>query len=211
MLEYALRQRSGITLNMLICLSLYAVRVGRLHGLISGDEGSDSGRMYAAYTHTQELLHHICTYLPRRPAISCCIDSRGVPSKSVRMPKAKKHRPIVGFKTKPVHSDIAAHQQPTKRHKKQSQPQSAVAGPPQVQKAVNKNWRCSSIIDQQASEAVGRLLHAAATKSSGATIKSLTLAPHIVHKKPTFAVTCETLKRECSPQAHSTCCRKHGS
>jgi putative methyltransferase len=55
-------------------------------------------------------------------------------------------------------------------------------------------WKCTSIIDQQSAEAVSRLLDAAEHRTSGATIKSLTLAPHIVHKKPTFAVTCETLK-----------------
>lgn len=55
-------------------------------------------------------------------------------------------------------------------------------------------WKCSSIIDQQSAEAVAKLLTAAETRTSGATIKSLTLAPHVVHKKPTFAVTCETLK-----------------
>eukprot|EP00775_Hariotina_reticulata_P011098 gene11098-11252_t len=55
-------------------------------------------------------------------------------------------------------------------------------------------WRCASVIDKQSAEAVSRLLEAAAHRTSGATIKSLTLAPHIVHKKPTFAVTCETLK-----------------
>ncbi len=57
-------------------------------------------------------------------------------------------------------------------------------------------WHCRSVIDRQASEAVGRLLLAAETRSGGATIKSLTLAPHVVHKKPTFAVTCQTLKCE---------------
>jgi hypothetical protein len=58
------------------------------------------------------------------------------------------------------------------------------------------SWQCRSVIDRQAAEAVARLLQAAETRSAGATIKSLTLAPHVVHKKPTFAVTCQTLKRE---------------
>jgi hypothetical protein len=64
-----------------------------------------------------------------------------------------------------------------------------------------RGWHCRSVIDRQAAEAVARLLQAAETRSSGATIKSLTLAPHIVHKKPTFAVTCETLKRERTARA----------
>lgn len=55
-------------------------------------------------------------------------------------------------------------------------------------------WRCASIIDQQAARAVTRLLHADATRTQGATVKSLTLAPHIEHKRATFAVTVETLK-----------------
>lgn len=55
-------------------------------------------------------------------------------------------------------------------------------------------WKCASIIDEQSAEVLAKLLLAAETRRGGATIKSLTLAPHIVHKKPTFAVTCETLK-----------------
>jgi putative methyltransferase len=58
----------------------------------------------------------------------------------------------------------------------------------------HNQWQCSSVIDQQSAEVVEKLLLAAETRRGGATIKSLTLAPHIVHKKPTFAVTCETLK-----------------
>ncbi|KAF8073135.1 NSUN5 [Scenedesmus sp. PABB004] len=72
-------------------------------------------------------------------------------------------------------------QQPPQQHPPQQHQQPAA-------------WRCASVIDQQAAEAVGRLLAAAETRSAGATIKSLTLAPHVVHKKPTFAVTCETLR-----------------
>ncbi|KAI8463734.1 MAG: S-adenosyl-L-methionine-dependent methyltransferase [Monoraphidium minutum] len=60
--------------------------------------------------------------------------------------------------------------------------------------AAAAGWQPRSVIDRQASEAVGRLLRAAETRAAGATIKSLTLAPHVVHKKPTFAVTCQTLK-----------------
>ncbi len=57
-----------------------------------------------------------------------------------------------------------------------------------------QQWYCRSVIDRQAADAVAKLVHAAETHQSGATIKSLTLAPHIVHKKATFAVTCQTLK-----------------
>ena len=47
---------------------------------------------------------------------------------------------------------------------------------------------------RQAAHAVGRLLHADATGRDGASLKSLTLAPHIVNKKAVYAVTIETLK-----------------
>ena len=56
--------------------------------------------------------------------------------------------------------------------------------------------RCQSDVDQQASDAVHRLLQASRRKSRGASIKSLTLAPHITAKKAVHAVTCETLKCE---------------
>lgn len=69
-------------------------------------------------------------------------------------------------------------------------------GAPSSMPAGAAGWHCRSVIDRQAAEAVARLLAAAESRSGGATIKSLTLAPHVVHKKPTFAVTCETLKRE---------------
>jgi len=47
---------------------------------------------------------------------------------------------------------------------------------------------------RQAAHAVGRLLNADATGHDGASLKSLTLAPHIVNKKAVYAVTIETLK-----------------
>ncbi|KAG7671161.1 hypothetical protein Ndes2526B_g02378 [Nannochloris sp. 'desiccata'] len=47
---------------------------------------------------------------------------------------------------------------------------------------------------RQAAHAVGRLLNADATGRDGASLKSLTLAPHIVNKKAVYAVTIETLK-----------------
>ncbi len=55
---------------------------------------------------------------------------------------------------------------------------------------------CRSVIDRQAAQAISRLLQAAETHQSGATIKSLTLAPHIQNKKAVYAVTCETLRCE---------------
>ncbi|KAK9819564.1 hypothetical protein WJX81_004895 [Elliptochloris bilobata] len=57
-----------------------------------------------------------------------------------------------------------------------------------------KPWWPSSVIDRQAALAVTRLLAASAHGRGGASIKSLTLAPHVEHKKATFAVVCETLK-----------------
>lgn len=57
-----------------------------------------------------------------------------------------------------------------------------------------KPWQCASTVDQQSARAVSRLLAADETRQKGANIKSLTLAPHIEHKRATFAVTCETLK-----------------
>jgi putative methyltransferase len=47
---------------------------------------------------------------------------------------------------------------------------------------------------RHAAHAVGRLLNADATGRDGASLKSLTLAPHIVNKKAVYAVTIETLK-----------------
>jgi hypothetical protein len=56
---------------------------------------------------------------------------------------------------------------------------------------------CNSIIDRQAARALQTLLEADAGQRRGATLKSLTLAPHIAEKKATYAVTCQVLKREC--------------
>jgi putative methyltransferase len=55
-------------------------------------------------------------------------------------------------------------------------------------------WGCHSIADRQAATAIKKLLAAQANGRHGASIKSLTLAPHIQAKKATFKVTCETLK-----------------
>ena len=58
----------------------------------------------------------------------------------------------------------------------------------------SRYWRCMSVVDQQAAFAVQRLLQADSSRSNGASLKSLTLAPHIVAKKATYAVTCQVVK-----------------
>lgn len=98
-----------------------------------------------------------------------------------RMPKVKKQKTVLR-KTPLV--------KPQRSVKQQHKPHTQAPKAPRASAAL----KCSSVIDQQSAEAVAKLLAAAETRTSGATIKSLTLAPHIVHKKPTFAVTCETLK-----------------
>ncbi|KAG2499505.1 hypothetical protein HYH03_002452 [Edaphochlamys debaryana] len=55
-------------------------------------------------------------------------------------------------------------------------------------------WRPVSTVHQQAAFAVQRLLEADRDRRHGASLKSLTLAPHIVAKKATYAVTCQVLK-----------------
>lgn len=55
-------------------------------------------------------------------------------------------------------------------------------------------WRPLSVVHQQAALAVRRLLEADSSRKHGASLKSLTLAPHIEAKKATFAVTCQVLK-----------------
>ena len=79
----------------------------------------------------------------------------------------------------------------------QSQDASPTSTPAPRQHLPKKHWlRCQSDVDQQASDAVHRLLQASRSKSRGASIRSLTLAPHITAKKAVHAVTCETLKCE---------------
>ncbi len=79
----------------------------------------------------------------------------------------------------------------------QSQDVSATSRPAPKQQLPKKRWlRCQSDVDQQASDAVHTLLQASRSKSRGASIRSLTLAPHITAKKAVHAVTCETLKCE---------------
>ena len=60
--------------------------------------------------------------------------------------------------------------------------------------AAAKPWNCHSAVDRQAATAVKRLLSAHKSGQHGASVKSLTLAPHIQAPKATFKVTCETLK-----------------
>ena len=55
-------------------------------------------------------------------------------------------------------------------------------------------WHAASVIDRQAASAIAKMLHADATGTGGASIKSLTLGPAIQAKKATYAVTCETLR-----------------
>ena len=75
-------------------------------------------------------------------------------------------------------------------------------------------WLPHSVIDRQAAVAVGKLLAADAARTGGASIKSLTLAPHVVEKKATHAVTCNTLKCVSCCSLHvdmaSRCSRKRG-
>eukprot|EP00897_Mesotaenium_endlicherianum_P009684 jgi/Mesen1/8744/ME000052S08166 len=54
--------------------------------------------------------------------------------------------------------------------------------------------RVAGIVRRQAAGALGKLLAADAAKKGGASIKSLTLAPTIVAKKATYALTCQTLR-----------------
>ena len=60
--------------------------------------------------------------------------------------------------------------------------------------AAAKPWNCHSAVDRQAATAVKRLLSAHKSGQHGASVKSLTLAPHIQAPKATYKVTCETLK-----------------
>ena len=111
------------------------------------------------------------------------------------MPKVKKHKPILAL------HDARPPKKAKQKAASESPASAAAAAPPPPRKRAPQQqppagWAPAAVIDRQAAEAVARLLRAAETQRSGATIKSLCLAPHVVHKKPTFAVTCETLKRE---------------
>lgn len=65
--------------------------------------------------------------------------------------------------------------------------------------AGRRHWSLASAVHKQAAACVARMLAAAESRSRGVSLKSLTLAPHIVAKKATHAVTYETLKRESDP------------
>lgn len=54
--------------------------------------------------------------------------------------------------------------------------------------------QCKSVVDRQAAWAMQRLVEADEGRGRGATLKSLTLAPHIQAKKATYAVTCQAMK-----------------
>ncbi|KAK3233758.1 hypothetical protein CYMTET_55974 [Cymbomonas tetramitiformis] len=54
--------------------------------------------------------------------------------------------------------------------------------------------RIEGKVHRQVAKIISRLLTANSSKHSGASIKSLTLAPRIIAKKATHALTCETLK-----------------
>uniref|UniRef100_A0A061RLC0 Putative methyltransferase n=1 Tax=Tetraselmis sp. GSL018 TaxID=582737 RepID=A0A061RLC0_9CHLO len=55
-------------------------------------------------------------------------------------------------------------------------------------------WSLASPVQKQAAEALKQLFKAHAKRKEGVSIKSLTLAPNVVAKKATFAVTQETLR-----------------
>jgi hypothetical protein len=129
-------------------------------------------------------------------------------SSSSSMPKVKKHKSVLAAKqsiSKPAatgntHKNPNPKQKPPPPQQQSGRSSKPAPAKPKAPRAVHAaawphgSWRCASIIDQQSAEALHRLLSAAETRTAGATIKSLTLAPHIVHKKPTYAVTVETLK-----------------
>ncbi|WIA09502.1 hypothetical protein OEZ85_008901 [Tetradesmus obliquus] len=122
------------------------------------------------------------------------------------MPKVKKHKSVLAAKQSITKKPATSTQHNNRKPQQQTQQQQSAR--PSKQASVRPKapraghaaawpagqWRCASVIDQQSAEALLRLLSAAETRTAGATIKSLTLAPHIVHKKPTYAVTVETLK-----------------
>lgn len=57
-----------------------------------------------------------------------------------------------------------------------------------------KAWTPASVVHRQAAWAIQRLLAADASGKGGASLKTLTLAPHIEAKRATHAVTCECLR-----------------
>ena len=118
----------------------------------------------------------------------------------------KKHKKPVGLLKRNATSSAAASD--TRKAKKAKTNKASVPNIPKAPaKAKSEEprqayWSCQSEIDRQAASCVGKLLAADASKRGGASIKALTLAPHINAKKAVYAVTCQTLQRE-YPQA---CC-----
>ncbi|GFR46288.1 hypothetical protein Agub_g7844, partial [Astrephomene gubernaculifera] len=84
---------------------------------------------------------------------------------------------------------IDAANRKAKRHKAQGG-----NGNRHPQGAIGHQWQPISVVHQQAAFAVQRLLEADSQRKHGASLKSLTLAPHVVAKKATYAVTCQVLK-----------------
>ncbi len=84
-------------------------------------------------------------------------------------------------------TDFSPDQQPRKKQKPSS-PQHA------REHRGTAFWHAASVVDRQAASAITHVLHADATGTEGASIKSLTLGPAIQAKKATYAVTCETLR-----------------
>ena len=58
----------------------------------------------------------------------------------------------------------------------------------------DKPWSCSSIVDKQAAEIIGKLTQVRKNNTKGASLKSLALASHIQAKQATYKVAVETIK-----------------
>ncbi len=124
------------------------------------------------------------------------------------MPKPARHKPIthsVGHKQPPRQPRGPKGDAPTsntlkpsrkigkQQQQQQRKPRSSGDGP---RPGSSSGLQCMNPIHRQAAFAVQRLVTADATKSKGASLKSLTLAPHIENKRATYAVTCQVLKCE---------------
>ena len=146
------------------------------------------------------------------------------------MPKPKRHKPIVAAasSSKPSKQQKSSHDGSGqlgvhkktlkatggshKTHAKQQQgPNSGgkgrASGGAAGRASSSSGALCANVIHRQAASAVMRLVVSDSTKTKGASLKSLTLASHVQHKKATYAVTCQVLKCECPaattlPSAH---------
>ena len=118
---------------------------------------------------------------PRSSGGSDASAGRGPRSGAPRRPQQQDPRQRPHKQGRPEGS--ASQHHPRHHHHSQQQPQ--------------HQWTPVSQVHQQAATAVGRLLEADASRRHGASLKSLTLAPHIVAKKATYAVTCQVLKCGC--------------